>query len=79
MDSKDNALSIGGSRTQLAGDITRLMLKGAGYATAAFLLLWLVIVVLALIGKALPPESQEAVDPSPWSALEAPAAAFEVV
>lgn len=59
-------------RTRLSADITYLMLKGAGYAAIFCLALWLVLVVIAGIGKALPPESQEAADPTPWSMLEMP-------
>ena len=79
MDPKYNVLSIGGTRSELAGDITRLMLKGAGYALIAFLLIWLMLVILALFGEALPAESRETQDPSPWSALEAPEALTQTV
>jgi len=57
-------------RFRLSADITLLMLKGAGYAAAAILVLWLVVAVIAGIGKALPEQSRETPDPTPWSALD---------
>lgn len=69
MDDQKNILSMD-DKTRLSADITYLMLKGAGYAALLVLGIWLTIAVIAAIGKALPPESQEAADPSPWSSLE---------
>lgn len=57
-------------RSRLFADITLLMIKGAGYAMVALLVIWLVIAVIAGIGRALPDEAQMADDPSPWPALE---------
>ncbi len=59
-------------RTRLSADITYLMLKGAGYAAVFCLLLWLVIAVIAGIGRALPEESRDTPDPLLRSSLELP-------
>ena len=66
-------------RTRLSADITYLMLQGAGYAAIGLLAIWLVIAVIAGIGKALPEESQQAPDPTPWSALEVDPALIRLV
>jgi len=50
-------------KARLTADITWLMLKGAGYAAAILLAVWLIIAVIALIGKALPDESRDTPDP----------------
>ena len=67
----DDKINILGhaERTRLTADITYLMLKGAGYAAIFCLAIWLVIAVIAGIGQALPPESRDAADPTPWSSL----------
>ncbi|MEY1557232.1 RC-LH1 core complex protein PufX [Yoonia sp. R2331] len=65
-------------RSRLSADITYLMLKGAGYAAIFCLALWLVIAVIAGIGRALPPESRDASDPTPWSALTVPVTVITV-
>lgn len=59
-------------KNRLAADVTFLMLKGAGYAAALVLGIWLVIAVIALIGQQLPEESRGASDPTPLSYLTAP-------
>ncbi len=59
-------------RTRLAADVGYLMAKGAGYAALLVFGLWLVVAVIALVGGLLPPESQEALDPTPWSFLILP-------
>ena len=61
-------------KSRLTADITLLMLKGAGYAAIFCLSVWLVIAVIALIGKALPEESRDTPDPINRSSLtiEAP-------
>jgi hypothetical protein len=70
----DNNSPLGmDSRSRMFADITYLMLKGAGYAAALVIGLWLVIAVIAAVGKALPERSREAPDPTPMSALEVPA------
>ena len=60
-------------RTRLSADITYLMLKGAGYAAIACLLIWFVLAVLAGIGRALPEESRDTPDPinRSWTAMPA--------
>ena len=69
--SDDNINILGRSeRARLTADITYLMLKGAGYAAVFCLAMWLVLAVIAGIGKALPPESRDTADPTPWSAIE---------
>ena len=71
--SDDNINILGHSeRTRLTADITFLMLKGAGYAAIACLAIWFTIAVIAAIGRALPEESRDRPDPTPWSALELP-------
>lgn len=52
-------------RTRLVYDVLGLMMKGAGYAAAVILAVWAVIYVIYLVGLLLPPESKEAVDPTP--------------
>ena len=65
----DNILNLEG-RTRLSADITLLMLKGAGYAAIAVLAIWLVIAVIAGIGRALPEDSRNTPDPINRSSLE---------
>ena len=65
----DNILNLEG-RTRLSADITLLMLKGAGYAAVVILAIWLVIAVIAGIGRALPEESRDNPDPINRSSLE---------
>ena len=69
----DNILDMS-EKSRLTADITLLMLKGAGYAAAFILALWLIIAVIALIGRALPDESRDTPDPIIRSSLtvEAP-------
>jgi hypothetical protein len=78
MANNDDMLHIG-RKGQLAGDVTFLMLKGAGLAALALFLIWLVISVIALIGRALPEESRMAPDPAPQAFIDmtAPAPAEE--
>ena len=64
---------------QLAYDITMLMLRGAGYACAVVLAICGFIVILALVGRALPEESRQQPDPTPLSSLEAPADATDAI
>ncbi len=58
----ENILELS-EKARLTADITLLMLKGAGYAAAFCLTVWLIIAVIALIGQALPPESRDTPDP----------------
>jgi len=67
-DEKTNILGQS-DRSRLFGDVTLLMLKGAGYACAVVVATWLVVAVIAAVGKALPPESRDAADPTPLSAV----------
>ena len=64
----DNILNLS-EKSRLSADITLLMLKGAGYAAAFILAVWLVIAVIALIGRALPAESRDTPDPIIRSSL----------
>ncbi|SEM62964.1 Intrinsic membrane protein PufX [Loktanella fryxellensis] len=57
-------------KARLTGDVTILMLKGAGYAAIVVLGIWLTIAVIAAIGRALPEESKQAPDPTPLSFLD---------
>ena len=64
----DNILEMS-EKSRLSADITLLMLKGAGYAAVFVLVLWLVIAVIAGIGRALPEESRQNPDPINRSSL----------
>ncbi len=57
-------------RTRLKAEVTYLMLKGAGYAALLVLGIWLVIAVIAGIGRALPEGSRTAPDPAPQAFIE---------
>ena len=65
-------------KARLTADITLLMLKGAGYAAAFCLSVWLIIAVFALIGRALPPESRDTPDPINRSSLTVPVDVVQV-
>lgn len=52
---------------RLRADVLSLMLKGAGYAAVFCLVIGVFLAVTIWIGKALPPESKEAPDPTPLS------------
>ena len=52
---------------QLRMDVLGLMLKGAAYAAIFILGAWLFVTIFVLIGKALPEQSKEALDPTPLS------------
>ena len=54
---------------QLRADISMLMLKGAAYGAVFFIGLFVVGYLLVAFGNALPSQSKEADDPSPWSFL----------
>ncbi len=60
-------------RGQMTADVTYLMLKGAGYALAVVLAIWLGLTVIGFVGGLLPEESKLAPDPTPTSFLMAPA------
>jgi hypothetical protein len=49
---------------RLRADVLALMLKGAGYAAAFCVVVGVFLAVTIWIGTLLPPESQEAPDPS---------------
>ncbi|SHF01245.1 Intrinsic membrane protein PufX [Loktanella atrilutea] len=72
MTEKTNILGVS-DKARLTGDVTLLMLKGAGYAAIVVLALWLTISVIAFIGRALPEESRQQPDPTPQSSLVLPA------
>lgn len=63
MSEDSNILNLEG-KTRLSADITLLMLKGAGIAAVFVLGLWLVIAVIAGIGRTLPEESRDTPDPN---------------
>jgi hypothetical protein len=71
MNNDDTLLGMSRS-TRLKADVTFLMLKGAGYAAAFVLIIWLVVAIIALIGQQLPEDSRSASDPTPLSYLTAP-------
>ncbi|MEO0485381.1 MAG: RC-LH1 core complex protein PufX [Pseudomonadota bacterium] len=65
-DSHDNLLNM--TETQrLRYDILGLMMKGAAYAALLVVAVWAFVYVIYLVGLLLPPESKEAVDPTPLS------------
>lgn len=55
----------GDARARLRGDITILMLKGAGYAAAFSLSVVLFVAFFAWVGGLLPEDSQNQPDPNP--------------
>ena len=65
-------------KSRLMADVTFLMLKGAGYAMAFALAIWLIIAVIAAIGRQLPEASRSASDPTPLSFVIEPAATLIV-
>ena len=75
MSDKSNILGTS-DKSRLYGDVTILMLKGAGYAAVVVIGIWLTIAVIAAVGRALPEESRQQPDPTPLSFLviETPAA-----
>ena len=65
-DHNDNMLNM--SETQrLRYDILGLMMKGAAYAALLIVAVWAFIYLIYLVGQLLPPESKEAIDPTPLS------------
>ncbi len=50
-------------------EIGGLMGKGALYGAAIFISIGVFFWLLILLSRALPPESKEAADPTPWSAM----------
>ncbi len=58
-----------GHKSQLFAGVTWLMLKGAGYAAITIIGVWLIIAVIAGIGRLLPAESRDTPDPTPTSFL----------
>lgn len=68
-----NYLSSGGTpESRLYGDITLLMLKGAGYAAVFSLSVVLFVAFFVWVGGLLPAESKEQPDPTPLSSLMVP-------
>ena len=66
------------NRFSLSADVLLLMMKGAGYALVFCLAVWFCIAVMAAIGRALPDESRETEDPTPFSSLVTTPEAFTV-
>jgi hypothetical protein len=63
-------------KSRLFGDITLMMLKGAGYAAVVTVGTLLFVWILWEIGTFLPEEARQAQDPTPWSfQIELPDAA----
>lgn len=52
---------------RLRADVLALMIKGAGYAAIACLMVWFLIAAIQGLGKLLPEESRETEDPTPVS------------
>lgn len=51
----------------LGANITVLMLKGAGYAMAFCIAIWVLFAAMYWVGKLLPEESRDTEDPTPFS------------
>jgi len=69
MSDNNDYLRTSNGNFRLTADVTALMLKGAGYA-AIFCVVMLVIAMVAVwFAGLLPPESKEALDPTPLSFL----------
>ncbi|MEO0665169.1 MAG: RC-LH1 core complex protein PufX [Pseudomonadota bacterium] len=65
-DEKNNLLGM--TETQrMRYDILGLMMKGAAYAALLLIAAWAFVYVFVVISWFLPPESQEAQDPTPLS------------
>lgn len=68
MTDNNDLLRTGGSTSErLRADGLALMLKGAGYAAVAVLVIWFGLTVMFWIGKALPDASRDTPDPTPFS------------
>lgn len=75
-DNHDYLGTSNNSTFRLRADVLALMLKGAGYAALFCVVVGVLLTVTIWIGKALPPESKEAPDPTPLSlVLPAPTTA----
>ena len=67
MSDNNDYLRTGDGDFRLRADVLALMLKGAGYAAIACLVVGLLIWVTYGIGQLLPEQSKEAEDPTPFS------------
>lgn len=64
METRDNDDILGmNKQTRLYGDVTLLMLKGAGYAAVFCLAIWFLLAAMAWVGRLLPEESRDTPDP----------------
>ena len=64
---------------RLSGQVTFLMLRGAGYAMVFCLAVWFLIWATITIGEWLPEESRETEDPTPFSQMEIQPSALRLV
>ena len=55
------------SSFRLSADVMALMLKGAGYAAVFCLSVWVILTVIMWLGLALPEDSRDRPDPTPFS------------
>ncbi|MGB5865122.1 MAG: RC-LH1 core complex protein PufX [Sulfitobacter sp.] len=63
-DNNADYLRTGDRSFRLRADVFMLMMKGAGYAAIFCIVIGVFLAVTIWVGKALPPESKEAPDPS---------------
>jgi hypothetical protein len=63
----NNDLLLGMSdKSRMRAQVTYLMMKGAGYAAAAFFSIWILVALVAWFGRTvLPEDAQLAADPAP--------------
>jgi len=68
MSDNHDLLRTGTSNSErLRADGLALMLKGAGYAAVVVLAVWFGLTVIYWVGNALPDESRDVPDPTPFS------------
>jgi len=62
-----NLLGDTSQRQRLFGEALILSLRGAAIGAAIFFGIGIFFWLIAVVGSLLPPESKEALDPTPWS------------
>jgi len=70
MSNNDSMLNLS-RKSRLSAEVTFLMLKGAGYAAAAFVGIWIVLAVMGWFGeRVLPADSRATPDPAPQAFID---------
>jgi Intrinsic membrane protein PufX len=77
MSDQNNMISMS-RKSRLRAEMTYLMLKGAGVAALVFFGGWIVIAIIAAIGRQLPEDSRSAADPTPLTYVVSPDTADEL-